>query len=102
MRQSKAAGPAPDGDISLQLCTDLCSVYWPGVLLGNSWAAVIAHTNGFSLKNLAWALKETFIWHKELKKNFLKDARVNTVLKVLRALLDSCDIMCVCGGGGRA
>lgn len=28
---AQSARPAPEGDISLQLCKDLCSVYHPGV-----------------------------------------------------------------------
>lgn len=39
---------APGGDLSLQLCTDLWSVYRRVCSVQNSWAAVITHTSGFS------------------------------------------------------
>lgn len=101
-QQSEAAGPAPDGDIRLQLCRDLCSVYWTVVCcVENSWGAIITHTNGCSLNPLAWAPKETLIWHEDSKQLLLKGCTCKHCIKGVRVLLLCRDTMWGEGVEGR-
>lgn len=85
-QQSEAAGPAPDSDISLQLCRDLCSVYWTVMCcVENSWRAIITHTNGCSLNPLAWAPRETLIWHEDSKQLLLKGCTCKHCIKGMQS-----------------
>lgn len=95
----RSCRPSPDGDISLQLCRDLCSVYWTVVCcVENSWGAIITHTNGYSLNPLAWAPKETLIWHEDSKQLLLKGCTCKHCIKGLQsASLQGHDV----GGGNR-
>lgn len=77
---NRRAGQAPEGDISLQLCKGPSTVY---SVVHNSWAMLLALTNGFSLDQQAWALKEAVIWQGDPR---VLSENGNSVLRALRGL----------------
>lgn len=97
-QQSTAAGPAPDHDISLQLCGDLCSVYRLG--------CTVYTTAGLQLPLAQMALV-LINWPEFLRKHlfsarspelFLKECTCKHCIKDSQGAPVCCHVPCVQGG----